>query len=96
MTLKHLVLALAVAAACAVAPSSPRGSEAVGDTFDMGKALAKGRRHADRDRLPQRPQGLPRVRPPHRSRPRFLPQGGDGVDSCTASGSGNSVTGCEP
>ena len=22
--------------------------------------------------------------------------GGDGVDSCTASGSGNSVTGCEP
>ena len=36
MTLKHLVLALAVAAACAVAPSSPRGStEAVGDTFEM-------------------------------------------------------------
>ena len=42
MTLKHLVLALAVAAACAVAPSSPRDStEAVGDTFEMGKAVAK-------------------------------------------------------
>ena len=42
MTLKHLVFALAVAAACAVAPSSPRGStEAVGDTFEMGKAVAK-------------------------------------------------------
>ena len=44
MTLKHLVLALAVAAACAVAPSSPRGStEAVGDTFEMSlaKAVAK-------------------------------------------------------
>ena len=41
MTLKHLVLALAVAAAC-VAPSSPRGStEAVGDTFEMSKAVAK-------------------------------------------------------
>ena len=42
MTLKHLVLALAVAAVCAVAPSSPRDStEAVGDTFEMGKAVAK-------------------------------------------------------
>ena len=42
MTLKHLVLALAMASACAVAPSSPRGStEAVGDTFKMGKAVAK-------------------------------------------------------
>ena len=41
MTLKHLVLALAVAAACAVAPSSPRGStEAVGDTFEMSLAKA--------------------------------------------------------
>ena len=41
MTLKHLVLALAVAAACAVAPSSPRGStEALGDTFEMSLAKA--------------------------------------------------------
>ena len=41
MALKHLVFALAVAAACAVAPF-PRGStEAVGDTFEMGKAVAK-------------------------------------------------------
>ena len=41
MTLKHLVFALAVAAASAVAPF-PRGStEAVGDTFEMGKAVAK-------------------------------------------------------
>jgi hypothetical protein len=36
MTLKHLVLALTVAMACAVAPSAPHGStEAVGDTFEM-------------------------------------------------------------
>ena len=41
MTLKHLVLALAVAAACAVAPSSPRGStEAVGDTFEIDRSGA--------------------------------------------------------
>jgi len=41
MALKHLVFALAVAAACAVAPF-PRGStEAVGDTFEMGKAVAE-------------------------------------------------------
>ena len=41
MALKHLVFALAVAAASAVAPF-PRGStEAVGDTFEMGKAVAK-------------------------------------------------------
>ncbi len=28
----------------------------------------------------------PRVRPPHRSRPRFLPQGGDDDDTLTATG----------
>ena len=38
MTLKHLVLALTMAMACAIAPSAPHGStdsEAVGDTFEM-------------------------------------------------------------
>ena len=36
MTLKHLVLALATATACAVAPSSRGSTEAVGDTFEKG------------------------------------------------------------
>ena len=71
MTPKHLVLALAVAAACAVAPSSPRGStEAVGDTFEMSlaKAVAKDDatlavaltpklRGASEDQMPSRPAG---------------------------------------
>jgi len=38
MTFKHLVLALTMAMACAIAPSAPHGStdsEAVGDTFEM-------------------------------------------------------------
>ena len=41
MTIKHLVLALAVAVACAVAPSPRDSTMAVGDTFEMGKAVAK-------------------------------------------------------
>ena len=125
MTLKHLVFALAVAAACAVAPSSPRDStEAVGDTFEMGKAVAKdeatlaelpklrgaseghrpagrglsagprGRQRADRRRQPQLPLRLPRVHPPHRSRPRFLPQGREGDDTLTATGDYNELNVC--
>ena len=33
------------------------------------------------------PRSLPRVRPPHRSRPCFLPQGGGDDETLTATGS---------
>ena len=36
---------------------------------------------------------MPRVRPPHRSRPRFLPQGGGDDDTLTATGSVAFLTG---
>ena len=42
----------------------------------------------------QLPLRLPRVRPPHRSRPRFLPQGRDGNDELSAIGNRNYLYVC--
>ena len=54
----------------------------------------RGRRRADRAGRRQPPLRLPRVRPPHRSRPRFLPQGRDGNDELSAIGNRNYLYVC--
>ena len=94
MTLKHLVFALAVAAASAVAPF-PRGStEAVGDTFEMGKAVAKNDATLAVDMTPKLRGGAEGMAftasaLPAALDPWFLPQGNEGDDVLYATGDSN-------
>ena len=80
----------------AITPSSafaPRPPSAPLSTL-FSSAGRRGQRHADRVRRRQLPLRLPRVRPPHRSRPRFLPQGGDGDDVLIVNGDFNDLEVC--
>ena len=65
-------------------------------SYMMGgfRAGPRGQRCDCCRRRPERPLRLPRVRPPHRSRPRFLPQGDEGDDTIVVKGDRNGLRVC--
>ena len=87
--IKYLVLALALAAAPAWACTPEfdcdlfsRSCQRINSESCAKKNFGEGENTKYGSEVDCLLLRLPRVRPPHRSRPRFLPQGGDGTDTC--------------